>query len=209
MVASLWGRLMRHRLLLGSLLVVLGAALVAASVLATLGRWPYLAGALLLLLGVGLLLSRLLPRAVPVIAGCVVAALLIGGGAWLSLHGWPDDPPHWDRALVDNAPLAEGSVRQGGVLFSKGTARDVGTGEVLWSAAKGSKAIATTDELVLVEGPSDDTDRRRITAHLLGNGYTAWWADVGARPRVIAMDFVVLAILIMVPAISTVIPYGL
>lgn len=188
MVRRLLVGLTRHRVITGAALVVIGAAAVVAAVLADLGRWPYLTGAVLVALGACLFLSRLLRRPAALGASSLAVALVVGTGAWLGLHGWPGEPPHWEEA--DSAGhLSEGSYRRGHVLFTEGVAHDVATGETLWSTEDDdTSAIAATDEVLLLDEPTDDEGRRRISARLIDNGHQVWWADVGDSPRAVASN---------------------
>lgn len=181
-------RLERHALLGGIGVAILGAALLVAAVVAQLGPAPYVAGAVLLATGLGLVLVRLVRHRTALLASCVAVVLVVGGGAWLGLHGLPGEPDHWEDTTTGNRHLAEGTFRDGNVLFNDGTAQEVSTGTVLWRVPKGSRVLTTTDEVVILSEPTDDPDQPRVIARKLDSGHQVWWAEVGAKVAAVA-DF--------------------
>lgn len=173
--------------------MTLGALAVTGAVLADLGRAPFVAGALLLALGAGMVLHQLVGRRRRTfVAACAVAALVVAGGTVWGLRGAPGSPPHWEATT--RADLSVDSFRQGSTLFLGGSARDVSTGEVRWSAPEGSHLMTTTDDAVILDEPVEGESGRRLVARLLDSGRQVWWTDTGARPRAVARDRGVLAV---------------
>ena len=193
MVSKVLRWLSSHPVVVGAVLTVIGAGLVAAAVLADLGRWPYLVGAALLVVGPALLLLRLLRRRTPAIAATVALALGVGGGAWLGLHGLPGGPEHWDEGS-DHGHLAVDSFRLGSTLFAEGVARDAQTGEVRWKAPEDSHVMTTTDETVVLEESMEGEEGRRLVARLVDTGRQVWWTATAGRPTAVAQHGGVLVV---------------
>lgn len=174
-------------------LAVVGAGLVAAAVLADLGRVPYLVGAALLTVCVTFLISRVLRRRSHVVAACLTLALGVGGGAYLGLQGFPDRREHWDSA-ADRGNLAAESFRHGDILFAHGAARDGASGEVRWTAPDDSHVMATTDETVIFDEAIEGEKGRRLVARLIDSGRQVWWTITYAHPVAVAQHEGVLVI---------------
>lgn len=185
--------LTKHVALDGTVLCALGVGLLAASVLADLGRWTYYGGVALLVVGVALLLSRVLRAPLVLASACLAVALVAAGGSWLALNGLPDQHEHWDETGAPSH-LTEDSFRQGRVLFAGGNARDLATGAVLWTVPEDSHVMTTTDETVILSEPVEDGEGTRLVARLIDTGHQVWWAEVGEDPRAIAQHAGVLVV---------------
>lgn len=165
----------------GAGLVVVGAASIAAAVVADLGRWPYWGGIVLLVVGIGLLLPRLVRRPIVLVAACLAVALVVGGAGWLALHGTPDRHPTWPE---DQRYHVSGDAgRLGDTWFTGAAAYDTTTGEVRWTAWGDGKEPSTADDIDLVAltdssvisiEPSGTRGRGRLVARAPANGSEKW-----------------------------------
>ncbi|KRE38557.1 hypothetical protein ASG73_06440 [Janibacter sp. Soil728] len=193
MVSKVVRWLRRHPVVVGATLTVTGAGLIAAAVLADLGRWPYLVGTVLLVVGLVLVVVRLLNRRTPAIAAALAIALGLGGGAWLALNTLPDSHPHWEEGS-NEGHLAVDSFRLGSILFAEGIARDAQTGEVRWTAPDDSHVMTTTDETVVLDEAVEGEEGRRLVARLIDSGRQVWWTMTRGRPTAVAQHDGVLVI---------------
>lgn len=113
-------------------LVVLGVAGIVVAVVADLGRWPYDGGAAAVVVGLGLLLAGALRRRTLLVPAVTAVAVLVGGGAWLGLNGFPEDHAAWPER-AEGYDITGDAGRLGDAWFTGAAAYDIATGEARWT----------------------------------------------------------------------------
>jgi outer membrane protein assembly factor BamB len=146
-------------------IALLGAALIAATIIWQWRHIPYGLGVAALAIGGAILLAATMRRVMwKVIAGVAVAALVVTGGVVAITGISPNTLPHWDRRVFEG--VSGFSARSGDLLISGGTAYDAASGDIVWSIDRGIidpilvrsniVVLTTSDETIAVEPSTGD-----------------------------------------------------
>jgi hypothetical protein len=145
----------RRWLVTGGLIALLGAALVAATII---GGWRHLAyglGVSTLVIGCVVVVVLAVRKPVgSVVAGAAVAAALVAG-AVVAVTGFASPLPTWESRVFEG--LDSWSARTGDLLISGGTAYEVATGDVLWELDGDSIDPLLVGSEIVVLGTQDET----------------------------------------------------
>ncbi|MGC5629550.1 PQQ-binding-like beta-propeller repeat protein [Georgenia sp. Z1344] len=165
----------RSGLRIGAVLAIVGAVLVASTIIWGWGRFAYGAGVLLAVLGVTALITEAVRRRAVATVLASTAAVMLTGGAVVAVNGAPSEYEAWDDPGEDADVVDRRSVRVGDLYIADGAAWDVATGDVAWSIEFTDYAIpsAVSDELV-VFATADATVAVDPTS-----GEQVWTAPVG------------------------------
>lgn len=150
---------------LGVVIGLLGALLIAATIIWQWRHIPYGLGVAALAIGCAILIAVAMRRVVwKMIAGVAVGALVVAGGV-VALTGISSITlPHWDRRVFEG--VSGFSARSGDLLISGGTAYDAASGDIVWSIDRGIidpmlvrsdiVVLTTSDETIAVEPSTGD-----------------------------------------------------
>ena len=176
-------------------LVVLGVAGIVVAVVADLGRWPYYGGAAAVVVGLGLLLAGALRRRTLLVPAVTAVAVLVGGGAWLGLNGFPEDHAAWPER-AEGYDITGDAGRLGDAWFTGAAAYDIATGEARWttwgdgaapSTAEDIDLVALTDTAVISFEPTGGRRGGRLVSRDPADGSERWSAT-SESGRGVAVD---------------------
>lgn len=138
-----------RRYVAASVVVLLGGALILATIV---GRWGHVAyglGVVVVAAGVAWVVALTIRRPAWRVGLSAGAVLVVAAGAVVAVTGLPQSAPRWGAA--DAKGLDDWSARTGDLMITGGTARDLGTGKAAWTQeGPDARPLLVDDELVVI-----------------------------------------------------------
>lgn len=150
-------------------LVVIGAALMAAAVLAAAGGIAFLVGAVVLAAGIaGWVVARSRWGRLVTVSLAATLAVAVVAGSMVALLGLPGSHGSWE----EDVRLSSSATRLGDVVVDEGVAYDAASGAVAWRLPQDGTTFAVTEEAVV--SVDEDGGGSRLVARTPTSGNRIW-----------------------------------